>query len=87
MLCLNQDIILEDEAMGMAFPVDSTYFDKYSPLYGNLDIAAIQNPKPHIIDKIQDSIEWLHSCTSVQYGQEYFLKKAFPHLIPYEEGG
>ena len=65
LLCLNQDTILEDEAMGMAFPVDSTYFDKYSPLYGNLDIAGIQNLKPHIIDKVQDSIEWLRSCTSV----------------------
>ena len=24
LLCLNQDTILEDEAIGMAFPVDST---------------------------------------------------------------
>ena len=87
LLHLNQDVILEDEAKGMAFPVDSTYFDKYSPLYGNLDIAGIQNPKPHIIHKVQDSIEWLRSCTSVQYGQEYLLEKAFPHLFPYGEGG
>ena len=78
LLHLNQDMILEDEAKGMAFPVDSTYFDKYSPLYGNLDIAGIQNPKPHIVDKVQDSIEWLRLCASVQYGQEYLLEKAFP---------
>ena len=87
LLCLNQDTILEDEAIGMAFPVDSTYFDKYSPLYGNLDIAGVQNPQPHMTDKIKDSIEWLRSCTSVQYGQEYLLEKAFPHLFPYGEGG
>ena len=87
LLNLNQDTILENEALGMAFPVDSTYFDKYSPLYGNLDIAGIQNPKPHIIDKVQDSVEWLRSCTSVQYGQEYLFEKAFPHLFPYGEGG
>ena len=79
---MNQDTILEDEAIGMAFPVDSTYFDKYSPLYGNLDIAGVQNPQPHMIDKVQDSIEWLCSCSSVQYGQEYLLEKAFPHLFP-----
>ena len=58
LLYLNQDTILEYEAMGMAFPVDSTYFDKYSPLYGNLDIAGVQNPQSHIIDKVQDSSEW-----------------------------
>ena len=48
LLCLNLDTILEDEDIGMAFPVDSTYFDKYSPLYGNLDIAGVQNPQPHM---------------------------------------
>ena len=40
-----------------------------------------------MIDKVQDSIEWLRSCTNVQYGQEYLLEKAFPHLFPYGEGG
>ena len=50
--------------MGMAPPVNS---DKYSLLYGNLDIAGAQNSQPLIIDKVQDSIERLHSCTSVQY--------------------
>ena len=89
LLCLNQDKILEDEAIGMAFPVDSTYmyFDKYSPLYGNLEIAGVQNPKPHIIDKVQDSIEWLRSCTSTWYGQEYLLDKAFLCLPLMEKVG
>ena len=83
----NQDKILESEAIGMAFPIDSEYFDQYSPLYGDLDIAGIQNPQPHMIDKVQDSVEWLRECTSVQYGQEYLLEKTFPHLFPYGEGG
>ena len=83
----NQDKILENEAIGMAFPVDSEYFDQYSLLYGNMDIAGIQNPQPHMIDKVQDSVEWLRECTSVQYGQEYLLEKTFPHLLPYGEGG
>ena len=83
----NQDKILQSEALGMAFPVDSEYFDQYSPLYGNLDVAGIQNPQPHMIDKVQDSVEWLRKCTSVQYGQEFLLEKVFPHLFPYGEGG
>ena len=73
--------------MGMAFPWDSTYLDKFSLLYGNLDIAGVQSPQPHIIDKVQESIKWLHSCISVQYGQEYLLEKSFPHLFQYGEGG
>ena len=71
----------------MAFPVDSGYFDQYSLLYGDLDIAGIQNPQPHMIDKVQDSVEWLRECSSVQYGQEYLLEKVFPHLFPYGQGG
>ena len=86
-LKVNQEKILESEAVGMAFPVDSEYFDQYSPLYGNLDIAGIQNPQPHMIDKVQDSVEWLRECTSVQYGQELLLEKVFPHLFPYGKGG
>ena len=43
-MACSQDKILKSEAIGMAFPVDSEYFDQYSPLYGNLNIAGIQNP-------------------------------------------
>ena len=74
----NQNKILEREALGMAFPEDSGYFDQYSLLYGDLDIAGIQNPQPHMIDKVQDSVEWLCECTSVQYGQEYLHEKVYP---------
>ena len=48
----HQDKILESEAIGMPFPVDSEYFDQYSPLYGDLDIAGIQNPQPHMIETV-----------------------------------
>ena len=40
----------------MAFPVDSNFFEQYSPLYGEMDLAGIQNPKPDIIDKFQDDV-------------------------------
>ena len=76
----NPNKILESEALGMAFPLDSGYFDQYS-LY--LDIAGIQNPQPHMIDKVQASVEWLREYKSIQYGQEYLLEKVFPHLFPY----
>ena len=32
-LKINYQEILEEEAVGMAFPIDSDYFDKYSSLY------------------------------------------------------
>ena len=34
-LTLNYLEILEEEAIGMALPIDSTYFDNYSPLFGD----------------------------------------------------
>ena len=36
---------------------------------------------------MQDNIQQLRECTSVQYGQKYLLEKAFPHLFPYGKGG
>ena len=86
-LKLDQNKILESEALGLAFPVDSEYFEQYSPLYGEMDIAGIQNPKPHLIDEVHENIEQLRESTSVQYGQKYLLEKTFPHLFPYGKGG
>ena len=40
---------LEEEAVGMAFPINSKFFDQYSPLYGQMDLASIQNPKPVVL--------------------------------------
>ena len=49
-LKVNYQNVLEVEAVCMAFPIDSNYFDQYSPLYGEMDVAGIQNPKPDIIE-------------------------------------
>ena len=86
-LKLNQDQILDNEAVGMAFPIDSAYFDQFAAIYGDIDVAGIQNPQPHVVDAVQDSVQQLRQLTSVQYGQEYLLEKTFPHLFPYGEGG
>ena len=72
--------ILHEEAVGMAFPVDSNFFDQYSPLYGEMDLAGIQNPKPDIIDKFQDDMKTFGEFTSVQYGQQYLLEKKVFHI-------
>ena len=43
----------------MAFPIDSNYFDNYSPLYGEMDFAGIQNPKLEIFEQFQDNVQAL----------------------------
>ena len=57
-LKLNEDKILEDEAVGMAFPVDSNYFEQYAAIYGDADVAGIQHPQPSVVD------DALSSCVS-----------------------
>ena len=84
---LSEGEILEEEAVGMAFPVDSSYFNQFAALYGNADIAGVQHPQPCVVDDVQDNVKQLRALTSVQYGQEYLLEKTFPHLFPYGEGG
>ena len=64
-LKLNYQEILEEEAVGMAFPIDLDYFDKYSPLYGEMDLAGIQNPKAEIDEKFKENIKALREYTSV----------------------
>ena len=88
-LKLNYPEILEEEAVGMAFPpIDSTYFEKYSPLYGDMDLTGIQNPKSEIVEEFKENVQALREYTSVQHGQKYLLEKAFPHLFMYvREGG
>ena len=86
-LKVNYQNVLEEEAVGMAFPIDSNYFDQYSPLYGEMDVAGIQNPKPDIIEQFQDDVRVLRDFTNVKYGEKYLLEKAFPHLFLYGEGG
>ena len=86
-LKVNYQNVLEEEAVGMAFPIDSNYFDQYSPLYGEMDVAGIQNPKPDIIEQFQDDVRVLRDFTNVKYGEKYLLEKTFPHLFLYGEGG
>ena len=85
MLKINYQEILQEEAVGMAFPIDSNFFEQYSPLYGEMDLAGIQNPKPDIVEKFQDDVKTLREFTSVQYGQQYLIEKSFPHLFCYGE--
>ena len=87
MLKLNYSDILVDEAIGIAFPIDSNYFENYSPLYGDMDLAGIQNPKAETVEQFQDNVQALREYTSVQYGQKYLLEKTFPHLFVFVEGG
>ena len=86
-LKLDEDKILEDEAVGMAFPVDSNYFDQYAAIYGDADVAGVQHPQPSVVDDVQDNVKQLRELTSVKYGEQYLLEKTFPHLFPYGEGG
>ena len=76
--------LLEDEAAGMAFPVDATYFDNFplvrgEPLLGPSDKAGKQFPKAE-----QDALRDLGHAS---YGEKYLDCKAFPHLHPYGHGG
>ena len=76
--------LLEDEAAGMAFPVDATYFDNFplvrgEPLLGPSDKAGKQFPKAE-----QDA---LRDLGQAKYGEKYLDCKAFPHLHPYGHGG
>ena len=86
-LKLNEDKILEDEAVGMAFPIDSNYFEQYAAIYDDADVAGVQHPQPSVVDDVQDNVKQLRELTSVKYGEQYLLEKTFPHLFPYGEGG
>ena len=77
--------LLEDEAAGMAFPLDAKYFDDFplvhdEPKLGPSDKAGRQYPKHRSRDKLQD-------LCHTTYGEKYLDAKAFPHLHPYGHGG
>ena len=56
--------ILDKEAIGMAFPVDSSYFDKYPLVYnassepGTGDVAGRQHPRPQCQTNLHDIVIW-----------------------------
>ena len=39
--------LLEEEAVGMTFPVDAKFFDQFPLIYDGADLAGRQNPTPH----------------------------------------
>ena len=68
-LKIDQGKILECEALGLAFPIDSDYFKQYSPLYGKMDLASVQNPKPHVIESVQNNIHELRKQQAFNMGK------------------
>jgi len=86
-----QDIALEDlleeEALGMAFPVDSRYFDQFPVIYNEeedkADVAGMQHPQP----PIRESREALRDLVTTRYGEKDLEPKSFPHLHPWGFGG
>ena len=71
--------LLEDEAAGMAFPLDGKYFDDFPVIRGDMhnDFAGRQYPRPELAESIVN----LHVCQA-KYGEEFLDCKAFPHLHP-----
>ena len=50
--------LLEDEAAGMAFPLDGKYFDDFPVIRGDMhnDLAGCQYPSPELAESIAELI-------------------------------
>ena len=77
--------LLEEEAIGMAFPVDSNYFDQFPLIYstnneGSGDVAGRQYPRPECQANLQD-------IAYTKYGERFLDVKTFPYLHPWGFGG
>ena len=70
--------VLEDEADGMAFPLDAKYFDDFQ-MDMHSDIAGRQYPR-HLNKSITDFCQ-------AKYGERNLDSKTFPHLHPWGYGG
>ncbi len=79
--------LLEDEAIGMAFPVDSRYFDQFPLIFDNadteVDVVGMQHPQDSHFG-VQQSVRDL---VSTRYGETYLEPKSFPYLHPWGYGG
>jgi hypothetical protein len=75
------DKVLEDEAAGLAFPLDAKYFDQFPILSSDntADIAGRQYPKAEH--------ESLKQIVLAKYGEKYLDCKAFPPLHAWGNGG
>ena len=75
--------LLQDEAIAMAFPTDSKYFENYPLIYKTDAVAALQHPQSEE-DTCRDSLQQL---VHTKYGERFLEPKAFPHLHPWGHGG
>ena len=91
--CINPDIlekanlslekILEDEVVGMAFPVDARFFDNYPLVFGKENEVAGRQ-YPHKQSECQDKMKEL---VTAHYGEKFIESKTFPHLFQWGFGG
>ena len=74
--------VLEDEAAGMAFPLDAKYFDDFPVIHKDMhtDVAGRQYPRCDLNDSLID-------LCRAKYGEMYLDCKTFPHLHPWGHGG
>ena len=80
---MSLDQLLHNEAVGMAFPIDATYFDLFPLIYDCEDVAGVQHPHyPH-----DDYQKDLQDLTAAKYGEKFLEPKTFPHLYPWGYGG
>ena len=67
--------LLDDEAAGMAFPLDAKYFDDFPIIHEHTcsDVAGRQYPRPELAESLLD-------LCKAKYGEMYLDCKTFPHL-------
>ena len=70
--------------LGMAFPVDSKYFDQFPLVLEGKDIAGhVQHPQP----QVSECRNTLQQLVTAEYGEKYLEPKTFPYLHPWGHGG
>ena len=79
--------LLQDEAAGMAFPVDSRYFDQFPIIFDEddegSDVVGTQHPQAHK----HESQKAVKDLVTTKYGEKDLEPKSFPHLHPWGIGG
>ena len=71
--------LLQDELIGMTFPLDSTYFDG---LPSQVE-AGVQHPQASLGECGHNLLE----LVTARYGEAFLEPKVFPHLHPWGYGG
>jgi hypothetical protein len=71
---LSLEDLLQDEAVAMAFPVDSKFFDQYPLIYDSDAVAALQHPQPE-----EDSCRsQLKEVIHTKYGEMFWIPRHSP---------